>query len=92
MEQKISELEQSPNLFSKAVLAAIYSNKTTHDADERFVFKVKLMRELLRDKSVQRSSISALIFFIDYLLRLPDELKEPLRVRNSRGGFSNVAF
>ena len=92
MEQKISELEQSPNLFSKAILAAIYSNKTTHDADARFVFKVKLMRELLRDKSVQRSTISALIYFIDYLLRLPDELKEPLRVELREEDFQMLHF
>ena len=92
MEQNESELERSPNLFSKAVLAAIYSNKTTHDADARFVFKVKLMRELLRDKDVQGLTTSALIYFIDYLLRLPDELKEPLIAELQEEDFQMLHF
>ena len=92
MEQNVSELEQSPNLFSKAVLAAIYSNKTKHDADARFVFKVKLLHELLDDENIQRPSISALFYFIDYLLRLPEELKESLRVELQEEDFKNVTF
>jgi len=92
MEQNISELEQSPKLFSKAVLAAIYLNKTRHDADARFDFKVKLLRELLHDKNIQHPSISALFYFIDYLLRLPKELKETLRVELQEEDFQMLHF
>ncbi|WP_186671156.1 hypothetical protein [Sporosarcina sp. BP05] len=92
MEQNVSELEQSPNLFSKAVLAAIYLNKTKLDADARFVFKVKLLRELLHDENIQRPSISALFYFIDYLLRLPEQLKESLRVELQEEDFQMLHF
>jgi predicted transposase/invertase (TIGR01784 family) len=92
MEQNESELEHSPNLFSKAILAAIYANKTMDNADARFAFKLKLMRSLLRVKDAQNLSVSSLIYFVDYLLLLPEELKEPLRAEFREEDFKMLHF
>lgn len=72
------ELEQSNKLFSKIVLATQYMHKTKSDADKRFAFKTKLMREIVRNKAYSREAVQAMFHFIDYLLRLPPELSKKL--------------
>ncbi|MFC5591412.1 Rpn family recombination-promoting nuclease/putative transposase [Sporosarcina soli] len=70
------ELEKSDKLFSKVVLAAKYMNDTREDADKRYTFKMKLMREILQSDRYSHTEILAVFYFIDYLLRLPKELTE----------------
>ncbi|MBO0588617.1 Rpn family recombination-promoting nuclease/putative transposase [Sporosarcina sp. E16_8] len=72
------ELEQSDKLFSKVVLATKYMNETKQDADKRYAFKMKLMREIIKHPIYSRTTIQAVFYFIDYLLRLPQELSEQL--------------
>ncbi len=72
------ELEQSNKLFSKIVLATQYMHKTKSNADKRFAFKRKLMREIFRNKAYSREAVHAMFHFIDYLLKLPRELSTEL--------------
>ena len=66
-----NELQQSENLFSKIVLAAKYLHETKDKAKQRYVFKRRLMREIVRNREYSRTSVQAAFHFIDYLLRLP---------------------
>lgn len=71
-------LEQSPRLFSKVMLAAKYLNETKTNAENRYNFKRKLMREIIKLDDEPSESIRAVFYFIDYLLMLPDELSEKI--------------
>jgi predicted transposase/invertase (TIGR01784 family) len=51
-------------------------NDTREDMDKRYIFKMKLMREILKSDSYSHTEILAVFYFIDYLLRLPKELTE----------------
>lgn len=72
------ELMQSNRLFSKIVLATKYMHETKDEADRRYRFKMKLMREVLKLEGHSRTSISAIFHFVDYLLRLPPDLTHQL--------------
>ena len=67
-------LEQSDKLFSKIILAAKYKNDTEHNAERRYMFKEKLMREMIRNDCYSDIEVQAVIYFVDYLLRLPEDL------------------
>lgn len=66
------ELEQSDNIFSKIVLAAKALHQTKNEAHQRYLFKSRLMRELIRNQNYSRTSVQAVFHFIDYLLQLPE--------------------
>ena len=72
------ELRQSNNLFSKIVLAAKYLHETKDKDEQRFVFKRRLMREIVRNRDYSRTSVQAAFHFIDYLLRLPTDWERKL--------------
>jgi len=72
------ELAQSDRLFSKIVLAAKYMHETKHQMDERYWFKMKLMREILKMDNHSRKSVRAVFYFIDYLLELPKDMTKYL--------------
>ncbi|MFC4025107.1 hypothetical protein ACFOUV_15030 [Oceanobacillus longus] len=78
----IEQLEQSSNPFAAAVLAGIYASKTKNESHKRYLFKRKLMIEILQKFSSQREDtrtyLTSLFYFIDYLLRVPAELKKKL--------------
>jgi hypothetical protein len=74
----LNELQQSVNLFSKIVLAAKYLHETKDKAKQRYVFKRRLMREIVRNREYSRTSVQAAFHFIDYLLRLPQDLERKL--------------
>ena len=74
----MNELQQSENLFSKIVLAAKYLHETKDKAKQRYVFKRRLMREIVRNREYSRTSVQAAFHFIDYLLRLPKDLERKL--------------
>lgn len=77
------ELEQSDNIFSKIVLAAKALYQTKDEEHQRYLFKRKLMRELIRNQNYTRTAVQAVFHFIDYLLQLPDaytkQLSEEIR-------------
>ena len=70
-----AELMQSDRLFSKVVLATKYMHETKDEVEQRYRFKMKLMREVLKLEGHSRVSISAVFYFIDYLLLLPEKLR-----------------
>ncbi len=82
-DQKEDQLLRSDNPFAFAVLAGKYANEAKDDTNRRYQFKVKLMRFILQNKDFPYEErhlyISALIYFIDYLLQIPQELTEKLR-------------
>lgn len=72
-------LKASPKLFSKALLAAYYMNKSKDNLNHRLIFKENLLKEISLLKDVGQIEINAVFYFVDYLLVLPDELSEQLR-------------
>ena len=72
------ELTASHRLFSKIVLATKYMHETKGQMDQRYRFKMKLMREILKLEGHSRKSISVIFYFVDYLLRLPKEFTHQL--------------
>jgi hypothetical protein len=83
IDQKEEELLKSNNPFSIAVLAANYANEAKNDNGKRYRFKRKLIQLALQNNDYpegeRRIYISALIYFIDYLLQIPPELTKKLR-------------
>lgn len=71
-------LEESEQLFSKVILAVKYKNDTERNVEQRYVFKEKLIRELIKQDCYSNVEVQAAVYFIDYLLRLPEELTEKL--------------
>lgn len=72
------ELERSDNIFSKVVLAAKAMHKTRDEDHQRYLFKRKLMREVVRNQNYSRTKVQAVLHFIDYLLRLPETYMKQL--------------
>ncbi|WP_203246540.1 Rpn family recombination-promoting nuclease/putative transposase [Sporosarcina beigongshangi] len=77
------ELERSDKLFSKIVLAAKALHQTKDEAHQRYLFKRKLMGELIRNQNYSRTAVQVVFHFIDYLLQLPEaytkQLSEDIR-------------
>lgn len=73
------ELKNSKKLFSKALLAAMYMNQTKGKKwSMRSAYKRALLRDVVTLQNASRTEISALLYFIDYLLKLPKELSDQL--------------
>jgi hypothetical protein len=77
------ELILSNNPFAIAVLAGKYANKTKQNEQKRFRFKRKIFQLALEKYDMKnegnRILLAALFYFIDYLLKIPDELTSKLR-------------
>lgn len=75
------ELINSPKLFSKALLASIYMNRTRsgNKMDKRSIYKRVLLRDVWSLQNATRTEISALLYFVDYLLKLPEEMSQRLK-------------
>ncbi|GKV67192.1 MULTISPECIES: hypothetical protein [unclassified Sporosarcina] len=69
------ELEKSDKLFSKVVMAAKYLHLTKDQEQQRYQFKMKLMRDIVRNEKYPRTAVQAVFHFIDYLLKLPKDLE-----------------
>lgn len=82
-EHKIAGLEQSPNPFAAAVIAGKYVAEYKGDPKRRSQFKLELMKQIIsRFSSKQDKSdlyISALIYFVDYLIQIPEDLESELK-------------
>jgi len=75
------ELINSTKLFSKALLASIYMNRTksNNKMDKRSIYKRALLRDVWSLQNASRTEISALLYFVDYLLKLPEEMSQRLK-------------
>ncbi|SKA97837.1 conserved hypothetical protein (putative transposase or invertase) [Sporosarcina newyorkensis] len=78
LDYPVEELQQSDKLFSKVVLAAKYLHSTNDKELQRYQFKMKLMREIVRNEKYPRTAVQAVFHFIDYLLKLPKDLEQKL--------------
>ncbi|MEG0472698.1 MAG: hypothetical protein RR588_10215 [Solibacillus sp.] len=73
------ELKGSPKLFSKALLASIYMNRSNKKMSLRSDHKRALLREVWTLEKANRTEISALLYVVDYLLKLPKDMSKQLQ-------------
>jgi hypothetical protein len=69
-----AELEASDNVFATVVLAHLATQATRHDAKARFDRKLQLTRRLY-ERGLPRQKIIDLYRFLDWLMRLPEDLE-----------------
>jgi len=78
----VDKLEQSNNPFAYAVIAGKYANQAKNNAEQRFAFKQKLMKQILKrfplHDEQSRIYLQGLFHFIEYLLQIPDNLQDKL--------------
>lgn len=76
-EHTIEQLEQSNNPFAAAIIAGKYASKYKKDLEQRLHFKIKLIKKVYKNfsshKEHSRTYMTALLYFIDYLLQTPEE-------------------
>jgi len=72
LEQSEDELKQSNNPFALVVLASLYLIKSKKNTNDRYTYKLSLIRLMLQ-KGYNREQIEKLFIFIDSLLELPKE-------------------
>ncbi len=70
-----AELEKDSNPFALIIRAHLKTKATRGDAEERLAWKINLIRELY-ERGYEREHVQELFRFIDWLLVLPDEMKE----------------
>ncbi len=71
------ELEASDNPFATVVMAHIKAKETAHNSDERYRWKLNLIRRLY-EGGYRKEDILELFRFIDWVLQLPQEQEERL--------------
>ncbi|ESQ15366.1 MAG: hypothetical protein N838_08875, partial [Thiohalocapsa sp. PB-PSB1] len=69
-----AELQASGNIFATVVLAHLATRATRHDARARFNQKLQLTRRLYQ-RNLPRQTIIDLYRFLDWLMRLPEDLE-----------------
>lgn len=75
------KLKQSSNPFALAVTAGIYASKSKNNEEKRYKFKEELIKLILQKYSHRDEKfLTALIYFVDYLLQVPEEWNEKLKV------------
>ena len=73
-----AELEKDSNPFALVIMAHLKTKATRGDAEERLAWKIHLIRELY-ERGYEREDVQELFRFIDWLLILPEEMKESFR-------------
>ena len=76
---RLEMLETSDNPFALATLAHLETQRTRHNAIMRFESKLRVVRSLYA-KGWTREKIIGLFHFIDWIMRLPDNLEDSLWV------------
>jgi hypothetical protein len=76
---RLEMLETSDNPFALATLAHLETQRTRHNAIMRFESKLRFVRSLYA-KGWTREKIIGLFHFIDWIMRLPDNLEDSLWV------------
>jgi hypothetical protein len=69
------ELETSTNPFGIVVLAYLKTRATRKNEEDRFHWKLRLCK-LLYERGYAKEDVLELMRFIDWIMRLPDELEE----------------
>jgi hypothetical protein len=77
-ESRWAELEESRNPFAIAVMAHLKTKETRNDAHARKEWKFRLTRRLY-EQGYERQDILNLFRFIDWILELPEGLKQEFR-------------
>ncbi|NOQ34716.1 MAG: hypothetical protein GQ569_02345 [Methylococcaceae bacterium] len=85
-----AELEASPNPFSVVILAQLIAHNVD-DEDLRFDSKFRLIK-LLYQRGYQKQEVLDLFRFIDWMLRLPEELELKLTDEITRFEEKNKMF
>lgn len=78
-ETKLDELEQSENLFATVILAHLMTVRTARNADNRFAWKLRIMRALY-ERGVAGDDVRQLFRVIDWLMELPPQLELEFRM------------
>jgi hypothetical protein len=81
-ESRWEALEASTNPFAIAVMAHLKTKETRRDAESRKDWKLRLTRGLY-EKGYGRQDILNLFRFLDWLMELPEELKQAFRTELS---------
>lgn len=83
IEQDETSLIASDNPFALAVLAGIYMINSKNDVNQRYQFKRRLFELVLSDERKDvggfRDNIRSLLYFIDFLLEIPEEMTQQLQ-------------
>jgi hypothetical protein len=74
-EQRWDELESNLNPFAIMVMAHLKTKATRNDSEDRLKWKLALVKQLY-ERGYQREDILELFRFIDWLLLLPEELRQ----------------
>lgn len=69
-----AELEVSANPFAIVVMAHLKTRETQHDMEHRQYWKFRIIRHAY-DRGYQRQDIISLFHFIDWIMRLPEDLE-----------------
>src|SRR5690625_1655073 len=81
-DNSVKELEQSNNPFAYAVIAGKYANQAKNNTEQRFAFKQRLMKQILKrfplHDEQSRIYLQAIFHFIEYLLQISNDLQEKL--------------
>ena len=73
--ERWEELEASHNPFALAVMSHLKTMETRHDEDNRKRWKLYLVRKLY-ERGYNRNDVINFFHFIDWIIRLPDEMEE----------------
>ena len=77
---KFDELENDLNPFAVVVMAHLQTQMTRRKLQERYAAKFHLITKVLYQRGYKRPDIVALYRFIDWMLHLPKELEQKLRL------------
>jgi hypothetical protein len=72
--QRWTELEQSQNPFAVVIMAHLKAQETRRNQQQRKIWKFSITRQLY-EKGYPRQDILNLFHFIDWVLKLPDDLE-----------------
>jgi hypothetical protein len=78
---KWQELESDPNPFAVVVLAQLKALETRRSPDQRYVWKIRLVKGLY-GRGMDSEDIRRLFRFIDWVLELPGPLEERFKEEN----------
>jgi len=78
-----AELEANPNPFAMVVRAYLKTLETEGNTQERYTWKKKFLLELYRS-GMERETILAVYKFIDWIMKLPEELDTELNEEISK--------
>lgn len=75
---KLTELENSKNPIAVLVFAHLKAKETHRDMNERFTYRRKLLRNLLRSGRMTRHTVRELLRLVDWLMPVSDNLERRL--------------